>query len=521
MIIIENNFKKPIETYNSSVEFIDLDNFEISTESIKIINKSIAYKHCVFPYKENKSELFVAMKNPLDSVALNDLRFIVQKNIIPFKASKDQILSYIKLFYEIKDSKKAIREMEKDIEEKSLSTDADEQQSDLNNSPSVRLIDSIITQAISKKASDIHIEPFKDYLYIRIRVDGRLQELMKLPKGTYKSIGIRIKIMAKMNITLKMVPQDGKIDFIKKERGYDFRVSSIPTIYGEKFVIRVLYKTTKNISLDELAYSNVKIIREIISSPNGIILLCGPTGSGKSSTVYSILKELNTKEKNIVTIEDPVEFTIDNINQINVNKKAGLTFPAGLRSVLRQDPDIISVGEIRDEETAKVAVRAAITGHLVISTLHTKDAPSTVLRLMDMGVQSYLLADALIGIIAQRLLRKICPHCKEKYIPDSMERKLCNLNDKEYLFKGKGCPKCSNTGYIGRIAVFEIMKIDNTIKKYIYEGESTEKLREYSIKMGMTTLRRNSLNLIKQGITTIDEYMNTIYSNGDYPDEVV
>lgn len=519
MIIIETRNEELKGNNNKLSNFIDLDNFKISTELIKTVNKSIAYKHCIFPYKETEMEIFVAMNNPVDSIALNDLRFISQKNVVPSKASKDQILSYIKLFYEIKDSKKAIKEMEKDIKEKSLSSNV-EYESELNDSPSVRLIDSIITQAISKIASDIHIEPFEDYLCVRIRVDGRLQELMRLPKGTYKSISIRIKIMAKMNITLRMVPQDGKIDFIKNEKGYDFRVSSIPTIYGEKFVIRVLYKTTKSISLDELAYSNADTIRDLISRPNGIILLCGPTGSGKSSTVYSILKELNTKEKNIVTIEDPVEFTIDNINQINVNKKAGLTFPAGLRSLLRQDPDIISIGEIRDEETAKVAVRAAITGHLVISTLHTKDAPSTVSRLMDMGVQRYLLADALVGIIAQRLVRKICPHCKEKYIPNNWEKKLCNLKDSEYIFKGKGCSKCSSTGYIGRIAVFEIMKIDNTIKKFIYEGKSTERLREYSMKIGMTTLKQNSLKLIQQGITTIEEYMNTVYSNEEYQDEI-
>lgn len=519
MIIIENKFKKSTEIYNNLDGFIDLDNFQISTEPIKFINKSIACKHCVFPYKENESELFVAMENPLDSAALNDLRFITQKNIVPFKASKDQILYYIKLFYEMKDSKKAIREMEKDIEVKSLNDNIDD--SKVNDSPSVRLIDSIITQAIARKASDIHIEPFKNYLYIRIRVDGRLQGLMKLPKAAYKSINIRIKIMAKMNITLRMVPQDGKIDYIKDESGYDFRVSSIPTIYGEKFVIRVLYKTIKNISLDELAYSSAPIIRDIISKPNGIILLCGPTGSGKSSTVYSILKELNKEEKNIVTIEDPVEFTIDNINQINVNKAAGLTFPSGLRSLLRQDPDIISVGEIRDEETAKVAVRAAITGHLVISTLHTKDAPGTVLRLMDMGVQHYLLADALIAVIAQRLVRKICPHCKEKYIPDAVEREICNLKEKEYLFKGRGCPKCNNTGYLGRIAIFEIMKIDNEMKKFIYESVNTEKLREYSMRIGMKTLRQNCMALIQDGITTIHEYRNTIYSNEEYSDEVI
>lgn len=513
MIIIENNYNNSMISQYNPYEFVDLDDFQISSESIKIIDKSIAYKHCAFIYKENKNEIFAAMDNPLDTIALNDLRFISQKNVVSFKADKKQIASYIKLFYEIKDSKNTIREMEKDVKDKSLD-DIDD--SVVKDSPSVRLIDSIITQSIARNASDIHIEPFKNHVHVRIRVDGKLQQIIKpLKKGVYKSINIALKVKAKMDITSRMLPQDGKIDYIKDGIQYDFRVSSIPTIYGEKFVIRVLYKSRNNISLDELAYHSASSIREFISRPNGIILLCGPTGSGKSTTVYSILKELNKEEKNIVTIEDPVEFTIDNINQVNVNKTAGLTFPIGLRSLLRQDPDVISVGEIRDEETARVAVRAAITGHLVISTLHTKDASGTVVRLLDMGVQNYLLADALIGVIAQRLVRKICPYCKEKYIPDNLERKLCDLKEEQYLYRGKGCSKCNNTGYTGRIAVFEIMKINSSMKKFIYEGESTENLREYSLKRGMKSLKENCLHLIKNGITTSSEYVNVIYSSED------
>ncbi|AJA47949.1 type II secretion system protein E [Clostridium pasteurianum DSM 525 = ATCC 6013] len=514
MITIENNYNNSIENQYSTYEFIDLDDFEISAESIKVIDKSIAYKRCVFIYKENKNEIFAAMNDPFDTVAINDLRFISQKNVIPFKANKKQIISYIKLFYEIKDSKNTIMEMEKEVKDKKLDNIDD---TGIKDSPSVRLIDSIIAQSIARNASDIHIEPFKNYVHVRIRVDGKLQKITKpLKKGLYKSINIALKVKAKMDITTRMLPQDGKIDYVRDGIQYDFRVSSIPTIYGEKFVIRVLYKSRKNISLDELAYDSADAVREFISRSNGIILLCGPTGSGKSTTVYSILEELNKEEKNIVTIEDPVEFTIDNINQVNVNKTAGLTFPVGLRSFLRQDPDVISVGEIRDEETARVAVRAAITGHLVISTLHTKDASGTVVRLLDMGVQNYLLADALIGVIAQRLVRKICPHCKEKYIPDSMERKLCNLKEEQYLYRGRGCSKCNNTGYMGRIAVFEIMKINSEIKKFIYEGESTERVREYSLKKGMKSLKENCLDLIKKGITTSGEYINVIHSSEDY-----
>lgn len=495
-------------------ELIDLDNFQISIETIKLIDKSIAYKHCAFIYKENKEQVFAAMEDPSDRVALNDLRFILKKEIIPFRADKNQILYYIKLFYDIKDSKKAIKEMENYVEDNE-SYIVDMEESEVKDSPSVRLIDSIVTQAISRNASDIHIEPFKDYVQVRIRVDGKLHTIMSPPKGVYKSINVRLKFISKMDITAKMIPQDGKINYIKDGIQYDFRVSSIPTIYGEKFVIRVLYKSRKNISLDELAYTNAAFIRKLILRSNGIILLCGPTGSGKSTTVYSILNELNVDEKNIVTIEDPVEFTINNINQVNVNKISGLTFPIGLRSLLRQDPDIISVGEIRDEETAKVAVRAAITGHLVISTLHTKDAAGTVVRLLDMGVQEYLLSDALIGVISQRLVRKTCPYCKERYKPDDNERKMCHLSQEEYLFKGKGCPKCNNTGYIGRIAVFEIMNVNSEIKQLIGKKASTEKIKAYSRSVGMRTLKENCLDLIKAGITTISEYINVVYSDGD------
>lgn len=382
-------------------------------------------------------------------------------------------------------------------------------------SPSVRLVNSIIEQAISKKTSDIHIEPFENCVYVRFRIDGILHEIKKLPKSVYKSINIRIKIIAKMNITLKMEPQDGKIDTFKDYSNCNFRVSSIPTIYGEKFVIRVLYKTSKFMKIEDITKGNAKCIKEIISKPNGIILLTGPTGSGKSSTAYSILNEFNRLEKNIVTIEDPVEFTMERINQINVNKKANLTFAAGLKSVLRQDPDIIFVGEIRDEETAKVAVRAAITGHLVISTLHTNDAPGVIPRLRDMGIKSYLLCDALTAAIAQRLVRKICPFCKESYTPSNFEKNLFNLNGNEVLYRGHGCVKCNNTGYVGRTAIFEIMKIDNVLRKSIYENKSIEEIKKHCANSKMLSLSQNAKELVKKGITTTYEYIKIINIEDD------
>lgn len=495
---------------NTDSNFIDLDNFKIDTEIVKNINKNLASRNCIFPFKENKEELHVAMDNPYDINILNDLRFLCSKKIVPFKADKNQIISYVKLYYEIDDGKTAIEEMKS--QKKYQKAENNVKEDEINNAPSVRLLDSIIYQAVSKKASDIHIEPFKNYVAVRIRIDGILHQIMKFPIEMYNSVNIRIKIMAGMNITLKKTPQDGKIDYQKNGDSYDLRVSSIPTIYGEKIVIRVLYKSKKLISIDELAAENAEQIKKLLKFTNGIILTTGPTGSGKSTTIYAILNELNNLEKNILTIEDPVEFTIDNINQINVNNKAGLTFAVGLRSILRQDPDIILVGEIRDEETAQVAIRAAITGHLVISTLHTNDAPSSIIRLIDMGVKPYLLADALVAVIAQRLVRTICPYCKSIYKPNEIEKKMFELKNEDIVFKGKGCTRCGHTGYIGRRAVFEVMKLDEEIRKYVCEGKSADYIRQYSKAKGMIELADGTMKLVKNGVTTIDEYMNVVYN---------
>lgn len=497
---------------NMNENAVDLDDFKINVEIVRNINKNIAYKNCIFPFKENEEELYVAMDNPYNVSVLNDLKFLCRKNVAPFKADREQILSYIKLYYEIDDGKAAIEEMKSQKKYKKVQNKFKEDE--INNAPSVRLLDSIIYQAVNKKASDIHIEPFKDYVAVRIRVDGLLQQIMRFPIEMYNSVNIRIKIMASMNITLKKIPQDGKIDYEKNGDNCDLRVSSIPTIHGEKIVIRVLYKSLKLISIDQLALERAQNIKDILRySSNGIILVTGPTGSGKSTTMYAMLNQLNNIEKNILTIEDPVEFTIDNINQINVNNKAGLTFAAGLRSILRQDPDIILVGEIRDEETAQVAIRAAITGHLVISTLHTNDALSSIVRLADMGVKPYLLADALAAVIAQRLVRTICPYCRKKYEPDEIEKKILDLEDSDMIFKGRGCAKCSYTGYIGRRAVFEIMKMDKKTRKFVCEGKNADYIRAYLKSKGMMALKEETIELVKKGITTFDEYLNVIYDD--------
>jgi type IV pilus assembly protein PilB len=499
---------------------IDLDNYKISNSTIKKINKEMAYKHCVFPFEEDENKIKVVMENTENFDVINDLSFVSKKEIEPFKGNKMQILEYIKLYYEISDGNNAVEDMKKELvkvkEDISL-----KESKQLSNAPSVRLVDSILLQALNQKASDIHIEPFKSFIKIRIRKDGLLKELMKLPINAYNTIVIRIKIMAKMNIIIKKLPQDGKISYEKDGENYDFRVSSIPTIYGEKIVIRILYKSLSNISIDKLGGKEAEIFREILKYPYGIILVTGPTGSGKSTTMYSMLNELNNKEKNIFTIEDPVEFTIGNVNQINVNNKVGLTFASGLRSLLRQDPDIIFVGEIRDEETAKVAIRAAITGHLVISTLHTNDAVSSILRLVDMGVKPYLVSQALVAAIAQRLVRVICPYCKVSYKPSEIERKILNIDSEYYIYKGMSCHKCNGTGYLGRTAVFEIMKVDEIVKKFIYEGKGLEEIRKHAAAKNMKTLKMSTLDLVKKGITTFDEYVKTVYSSEEVCDELL
>lgn len=495
---------------NKECKLIDLDNYKVNDEIVKNININLASENCIFPFKENEEELHVAMDDPYDINVLNDLRFLCRKKIVPFKADKNQIISFIKLYYGIDDGKAAIEEMKS--QKKYQKAENDIKEDEINNAPSVRLLDSIIYQAVNKKASDIHIEPFKDYVAVRIRIDGILHHIMKFPIEMYNSVNIRIKIMASMNITLKKTPQDGKIDYEKNGDSCDLRVSSIPTIHGEKIVIRVLYKSKKLISIDELAAESAEQIKKLLKYSNGIILITGPTGSGKSTTMYAMLNELNNLEKNILTIEDPVEFTIDHVNQINVNSKAGMTFAAGLRSILRQDPDIILVGEIRDEETAQVAIRAAITGHLVISTLHTNDAPGSISRLIDMGVKQYLLADALVAVIAQRLVRVICPYCKSAYEPSETEKKMLCLKDEDIIFKGKGCTKCSYTGFIGRRAVFEVMKLDDKTRKYVCEGKNIDFIRKHLKDTGMIELVEGTMQLVKNGITTIDEYINVVYN---------
>jgi type IV pilus assembly protein PilB len=448
------------------------------------------------------------MSDPLNLFAQDDVKISSGYEVEPLIATKDEIKNAIEKNYSKQFVQKAAEELSKETNSQEEAEES-ENSKDVKNAPAVRMIDKIIRNAVKARASDIHMEPFEKYIKIRYRVDGELQEMFKSPKETLPALVTRVKILSNLDIAEKRLPQDGRILTKVDNREVDLRVSILPTVYGEKVVIRILSRDSYLVDKKKLGMTedNLRKLERIIKSPYGIILVTGPTGSGKSTTLYAILKELNTTEKNIITIEDPVEYMMDGINQVNVNIKAGLTFAAGLRSILRQDPDIIMVGEIRDGETAEIAIRSAITGHLVLSSIHTNDAPSAIVRLVDMGIEPYLVATSISGVISQRLVRKICPHCKEEYTASEKEKRILDMEDSGdlNLYKGRGCTYCSNSGYIGRIGVYEIMEINRELRSSIMINKSTDELRDLAINSGMKTLKNSCVELVVNGITTIDE----------------
>lgn len=499
-----------------SLERIDLEKTFVEQDIARSIPKEVALKYTAIPIYMRDDKLVVAMSDPLNMFAIDDICFITQKKIQPAVATKRQILKAIEIYYTKQDTDQAIEELKReftDFTEGSQKTEMD-LTDDVQAAPAVRLTNSIINQAIATNASDIHIEPFENYVAVRYRVDGVLFESNRIPQSLYSAVSTRIKIMAGMNIAEKRLPQDGRIELETKGRSYDFRVSSLPTVFGEKIVIRVLDRTTFDFTRDKLGFTEREneMLDKIIRMPYGIVLLTGPTGSGKTTTLYSLLSEVNTPDKNIVTIEDPVEYMLEGINQVQVNTKAGLTFAAGLRSILRQDPDIIMIGEIRDEETAQIAVRAAITGHLVLSTLHTNDAPGAITRLVDMGVEPYLAADAIVAVIAQRLVRKLCPNCKAPYKAEDNDKMILNLDKPVQLYRAVGCPACQNSGYRGRTAIHEVMMVGREHRNIIARGGSAEEIREVAVRQGMVDLYESCRRLVLDGVTTIQEMVRTVYA---------
>jgi type IV pilus assembly protein PilB len=492
------------------IERYDIQNNVVEPEIPKLISENLARRYNAIPVKINGERLTVAMYDPLNIYAIDDIEIATGLKIEPVLASKKAIISAIDQFFGKQNAEKAIEDFSKEYNNGDSDSNISEESLEaIKNAPVVRLVNSIIKQALKARASDIHIEPFESIVRIRFRIDGDLQEIMTPSKNTHSAIVTRIKIIASLNIAEKRNPQDGRVEMEIDDRMIDMRISILPTVYGEKIVIRLLDRTTALISKENLGFTpgNMKLFDEILDIPNGIILVTGPTGSGKTTTLYTVLSDFNDVSTNIITVEDPVEYRLEGINQVQVNEKAGLTFASGLRSILRQDPDIIMIGEIRDMETAQIAVRAAITGHIVISTLHTNDAPATIMRLIDMGIKPYLISTSVKGIVAQRLVKRICTHCKESYPITITEKKILKIDEDIKLYRGAGCNKCFNTGYLGRIAIHEIMKMTGDIRKEIDTSESIDLIREAAKKQGMSTLEDNCRELVLRGTTTIDEML--------------
>jgi type IV pilus assembly protein PilB len=500
------------------VPFIDLADYLVDTSVVKLIPEPIAQKYKLIPIFKVGQTLTIAMANPQDVNAIDQVRLKAKCEVEPVLATETAIKHAIDQYYgiggSIEDVIKGMHDAKADLTALEISS-KDLEKLDLNKladaPPVIKLVNLIIMQAIKDKASDIHIEPEEKALRVRYRIDGILHEGSNPPKALEPAIVSRIKVLASMDIAEKRKPQDGRIQLKMQGGAVDMRVSSFPTVYGENIVIRILDTSNLRLELTELGMSPV-ILEEfsrLIKKPFGIILVTGPTGSGKTTTLYAALSAVNSVEKNIITIEDPVEYQLKMIRQTQINPKAGLTFASGLRSILRQDPDIIMVGEIRDSETAEIATQAALTGHLVFSTLHTNDATGAVTRLIDMGIEPFLISSSVIGALAQRLVRVICPKCKDKISPtDDMLKDLGIGREANILFyKGKGCTHCKDTGYLGRTGIYELLIIDDDIKRLIINKADANEMKKKAIERGMKTLRDDGIAKVLAGITTVEEIL--------------
>lgn len=491
------------------IPLIDLGSYFIDKEVLKLIPQEIAKKYKIMPLFKIGDILTIAMANPRDILIIDEIKQITKvQEIEPLLALEDTILETIEKYYS---QKEEVTEIIKSIQDKeSIEEAGDTGVMEVKEAPIIKLVNLIITQAVRDRASDIHIEPEKDLLRVRYRIDGVLQEVNTFSKHLQNVIVSRIKLMANMDIAEKRTPQDGKINLKIENKDLDIRVSSFPTLFGENIVMRILDKSSIFLGLKELGFQkdDLERFQRLISASHGIVLVTGPTGSGKTTTLYAALTAINSMEKNIITIEDPVEYQLPLIRQTQVNPKAGLTFATGLRSILRQDPDIIMVGEIRDRETAEIAIQAALTGHLVFSTLHTNDAPSTLVRLIDMGVESFLVAGTILGVVAQRLIRVNCQECKEKVKPLKEVLRELSIEKKEIVvYKGRGCDNCRGTGYRSRTGIFEILTMSESIKKLVLKRASAYELRQVALEEGMRPLLQDGLDKAFQGITTLEEVL--------------
>ena len=492
---------------------VDLSRFEVDAKILKLIPPDIATKHTVLPLKREGRTLTVAIADPNNVAAIEDIKFITRCDVFPVIAGEYTLRNAIERYYQQSDAQlqtllKSVEAAE-DLEVVEDEQDEDVKAQDLaDDAPVVKLINGLLTDAVKRGASDIHIEPFEHEMRVRYRVDGALHEVMKPPVKMRAALTSRVKIMAQLNIAEWRVPQDGRIKLKMGARVIDFRVSTLPVLFGEKIVLRILDKGNLTLDLKTFGFepkSEENLLKAILN-PYGMVLVTGPTGSGKTTTLYSALSRINQIDVNIMTAEDPVEYNLLGINQVLVRNEVGMTFAAALKAFLRQDPNIIMVGEIRDLETGSIAIKAALTGHLVLSTLHTNDAPSTITRMVDMGIEPFNVASAVNLIVAQRLVRRVCKECKQQHEYTAEEMHAFAIDKKEGpFFKGAGCDTCVGTGYKGRQGLYEVMALTSPLRREILKGASTEELRDLAVKEGMLTLRMDGMLKVKKGVTTLEE----------------
>ncbi len=504
-ILTEQQLIEVLE-FQLGIPHIHLNQYSISPDLLQLVPAELAKRTNIMPIRREKNKLFIAMADPMDYFAIEEVRMATGCQIETSIAAKDDLYRTLTKYYDLQAS------MEAALLDIGATVAETQEEIEREDSPIVHLVNQIIANGVAQRASDIHFDPQETDLRVRYRVDGVLRTERSLPKHMQSIVLARIKIMGNLNITENRIPQDGRIKTNVHFRQVDIRLSTLPTVYGEKVVMRILDLNSVANSIDKLGFTeqNEALFRNIIAHPNGILLITGPTGSGKSSTLYAALSNLNEEDVNIITVEDPVEYQLDGINQIQVKEEVGLTFATGLRSILRQDPDIVMIGEIRDFETAQIAVRASLTGHLVLSTLHTNSAVESISRLQDMGVEPFLLSSSLVGIMAQRLVRRICRDCGEEYTFTKHEVEIMRHNGIEGVThgrRGRGCPSCNQTGYRGRMAIHEILPIDRNIKEMIVSRSSDSAIRDYMKQEGYYTLLADGLLKVVKGQTTTSEVL--------------
>lgn len=520
---ISNDMLITVLTTQLGIDYIELKGAKIEEKVIHMVPENMVTKYQAIPIEidpDNPNILKVAMADPMDIMAMDDIGLVTNLQVEPMLASEEGIRNAIDKYYGSAQAMEAAEAYRQEQQNVLGGGDEEEGNEEIDNSPIVLLVKQIIEGGVRQRASDIHIEALENSVRVRYRIDGALKQVMSYDLSILAGITARIKIIGGMDIAEKRKPQDGRITIMVDRREFDVRVSILPTVFGEKTVMRLTSKDglTKPKSALGFDAEQEKVFDNILSNPHGIILVTGPTGSGKSTTLYTSLSELNTEDVNIITVEDPVEANINGINQVQVNNKADMTFAAALRSILRQDPDIIMIGEIRDGETAGIAVQAAITGHLVVSTLHTNSAASTITRLIDMGIESYIAGDAVVGVIAQRLVRRLCTTCKQPRLVEDDERVQLGVPADEedvIIYEPQGCPLCNDTGYSGRIGVYEMMPVSKALQAVISTGATADKIEKQALAEGMLTLKMGAAKHVLNGITSMSEMKKIVYTTGD------